>query len=66
MIEAVHEDLVRVGAVAPVELDGDEERTWLDCDLASLAENRIGDLTDPRRLDEPRRADWLARGHAQA
>lgn len=65
MIEAVHEDLVRVGALAPVELDGDEERTWLDCDLASLAENRLGDRTDPRRVDEPRRADWLARATEQ-
>lgn len=61
MIEAVHEDLVRTGALAPVRLGSAEERSWLDWDLASLAENRLGDPTDPRDLDEPRRADWQAR-----
>jgi GNAT superfamily N-acetyltransferase len=38
-----------------------EEQRWLDCDLASLAENRLGDLTDLRNLDQRRRAGWLAR-----
>jgi GNAT superfamily N-acetyltransferase len=61
VMEAVHADLVRTGAFAPVQLGGVEERRWLDCDLASLAENRLGDATDPRHLDERRRADWLAR-----
>ena len=61
MIEAVHEDLVQTGALAPVQLGSVEERRWLDCDLASLAENRLGDLTDPRDIEQARRADWQAR-----
>jgi GNAT superfamily N-acetyltransferase len=60
-IVAVHVHLVREGAVAPVVPGGDEERRWLDCDLASLAENRIGDPTDPRDLDAARRAAWQSR-----
>jgi GNAT superfamily N-acetyltransferase len=61
VIETLHAELVQTGAFALVPLDGADERRWLDCDLASLAENRLGDLTDPRHLDEQRRADWLAR-----
>lgn len=60
-IESVHEELVRAGVVVKAALGGPEERAWLDCDLASLAENRLGDLLDPRLLDDARRADWLAR-----
>lgn len=40
---------------------GSEERAWLDCDLASLAENWLGDRLDPRDLDDAHRAEWLAR-----
>ncbi len=47
----VHEDLLRAGLCAPVEIGGAEERLWLDCDLASLAEGRLGDPTDPRQID---------------
>lgn len=57
----VHEALLRSGLVAPVELGGAEERLWCDCDLASLAENRIGDTTNPGELDAERRAHWLDR-----
>lgn len=60
-MQAVHADFVQTGAFAPVQLDGADERRWLDCDLASFAENRLGDVTDPRHLDEQRRADWEAR-----
>lgn len=60
-IEPAHEELVRAGLLAPVALGGPAERSWLDCDLASLAENRLGDATDPRTLDAARRADWRAR-----
>lgn len=60
-IEAVHEHLLRTRAVVEVRLGGAEERGWLDCDLASLAENRLGDTTDPRAIDEARRAHWQAR-----
>jgi GNAT superfamily N-acetyltransferase len=61
MIEAAHEEMVRSGFVVPVELGGAEERLWLDCDLASLAENRLGDRADPHTIDDARRADWTAR-----
>ncbi len=58
-VAAAHEDLVRGGAVEP--LADEDERLWLDCDLASLAENRLGDVKDPRALDDARRAEWSAR-----
>jgi GNAT superfamily N-acetyltransferase len=61
MIEAAHADLLRAGVVTPVDLGGADERLWLDCDLASLAENRLGDRTDPHGLDEARRAEWQAK-----
>lgn len=58
---SIHQELVQNDLCAPVELGGIEERLWLDCDLASMAESRIGDTTDPRELEDARRADWLAR-----
>lgn len=58
--ESVHRDLVRDGVLVPVVLGGAEERAWLDCDLASLAENRLGDFLDPRDLDDAHRARWLS------
>jgi GNAT superfamily N-acetyltransferase len=58
---AVHEDLVRSGAIEPVITGGADERAWTDCDLASLAENRLGDTTDPRDLDEAKRREWQSR-----
>lgn len=61
MIDVEHEPLTRGGLVAPVEIGGQDERLWLDCDLASLAENRLGDRTDPRDLDPAKRADWRER-----
>ncbi len=54
-------ELVAGGVVMPLALGSDEEQLWLDCDLASLAENRLGDSTDPRALDDARRTEWLAR-----
>lgn len=60
-IEAAQAEWVTGGLLAPLALGGDEQQLWLDCDLASLAENRLGDVTDPRALDEDRRARWLTR-----
>ncbi len=34
---------------------------WGDCDLASFAENRLGEVVDPRALEPARRVDWIAR-----
>lgn len=50
--------LVRAGLLDPVEPGSDDERLWLDCELASLAEHRLGDLTDPRALDAATRLRW--------
>jgi GNAT superfamily N-acetyltransferase len=61
-----HERLTAAGLVAPVELGGRDERLWLDCDLASLAENRLGDRTDPHALDERRRAEWTLRATSES
>lgn len=58
---AVHEDLVRAFVIVPAAVGGPEERAWLDCDLASLAENRLGDRLDPRDLDPAHRAEWQSR-----
>ena len=60
-IAGAHAGLIESGLVRPVESDDAEERLWLDCDLASLAENRLGDRQDPRTIDGARRADWRAR-----
>ena len=61
MLEAAHMELVREGHLELVAQGGVDERTWLDCDLAALAENRIGDLHGPFRLTDERRAAWEAR-----
>jgi hypothetical protein len=60
-IEEAHGRLVAEGLLAPVVLGGSEEGAWTDCDLASLAENRIDARVDPRHLDDAQRADWTAR-----
>ncbi len=57
----VHAHLLKTGAVGEVLTGGADERRWLDCDLASLAENRLGDPRDPRHLDDALRADWQSR-----
>lgn len=55
-----HRQLVEEQLLAPVVGDQDE-RLWVDCELASLAENRLGDLADPRTLTEAQRATWRSR-----
>jgi GNAT superfamily N-acetyltransferase len=47
-VDGVHDDMARCGMFVPVPLGGAEERSWLDCDLASLAENRCGDSAEFR------------------
>lgn len=64
-VEAVHAQLAREGAVEPLELGGPAERIWADCDLASLAENRLGELVDPRQLGDELRADWAIRATSE-
>ncbi|MBI5549226.1 MAG: GNAT family N-acetyltransferase [Deltaproteobacteria bacterium] len=56
-LDDLHEELSRACWLSRVALGGEEERAWLDCDLASLAENRLSELADPRAFDGAIRAD---------
>lgn len=60
-LRSIQDALPETGLFAFVGDDPDEQRAWLDWDLASLAENRLGDTTDPRTLGDLRRSDWLLR-----
>lgn len=53
------DELLTLGWLAPVHAQ--DERLWLDCDLAGLAEHRLDDPTDPRALTPERRAVWQDR-----
>lgn len=59
--EALHEELLRRGVVGPVALDTPDEQRWLDCDLASLAEHRLGATGSPLDLGDALRRDWQSR-----
>jgi ribosomal protein S18 acetylase RimI-like enzyme len=61
MREVPLEHVEQSGLVEPVEDTGADARLWLDCDLASLAEHRLGDPTDPRALTDARREVWEQR-----
>ena len=58
-IDATVAALVERGLIEP--LARADEQLWSDCDLAILAEHRLGDRTDPRVLEPPRRTDWFVR-----
>ena len=60
-MEAIHAALIADGFIEPVALGGADEAVWLDLELASLAENRLGDTTNPLHLDPERRSSWLAK-----
>lgn len=60
-LDSVYDELLRSAVIAPVGLDDAEQQMFVDFELASLAEHRLGDGTDPRQIDSARRADWLAR-----
>lgn len=66
MIDRVPLEVVEASGLVERVAPGDEERLWLDCELASLAEHRLGDVTDPRALTDARRDDWLARATLEA
>lgn len=59
--DTLERDLLDRDLLAPLQLDGPDERAWMDCDLASFAENRLGDPTSPDVLTADRREHWLAR-----
>jgi ribosomal protein S18 acetylase RimI-like enzyme len=60
-LEPVYDELLQSAVIAPIGLADDEQQMFVDFELASLAEHRLGDGTDPRHVDADRRADWLAR-----
>lgn len=59
--QTLHEELLRSGVVGRVALDTPEEQRWLDCDLASLAEHRLGATTSPLALSDALRRAWQSR-----
>jgi GNAT superfamily N-acetyltransferase len=60
MRDLAHDAFVLGGLVEPVARDGVDDRRWLDCELGSLAENRLDDHADPLDVDPARRARWRA------
>lgn len=66
MREVPLEHVEASGLVERVRTSGQDERRWLDCDLASLAEHRLGDRTDPFELSDARREDWQRRATLEA
>lgn len=59
-------EVCRAGLFAPVSPDEEQGRLWMDCALATFAEHRLGDRSDPRHLDAARRAQWLATATTEA
>ncbi|MCK6570240.1 GNAT family N-acetyltransferase [Myxococcota bacterium] len=61
-LSPIHERLVRRGVIAAVDTGSTVEmERFVDCELAAMAEYRLGDGTDPRSVDPWRRADWTER-----
>jgi GNAT superfamily N-acetyltransferase len=58
---AAHAALVSEGALEPLSRDPAETRLWLDCELASLVENRFFVPLDPLGLTPATRALWEPR-----
>jgi GNAT superfamily N-acetyltransferase len=60
-LDEIEADLIVRGMLQPLRLGGVDERAWMDCDLASMAENRIGDNTPPGELTDALRERWHQR-----
>lgn len=60
-LDLAHRELARSSSMVPLARRPGEERLWLDCDLASLAENRLDLSLDPRQMTATRRRDLVAR-----
>jgi GNAT superfamily N-acetyltransferase len=56
-----HAALVDEGVIEPLSRDPAETRLWLDCELASLVENRFFDPIDPLAMTPELRAAWEPR-----
>lgn len=62
MTSLVHDELVGRAVLRPVDLSSArEERAFLDCDLASLSEHRIGGVLNPLEMTPEQRSVCLAR-----
>src|SRR5277367_511110 len=57
-ILAAHAALVAEGTLEPLSRNAAETRLWLDCELASLVENRFFEALDPLTLTAEGRARW--------
>jgi GNAT superfamily N-acetyltransferase len=57
-ILAAHAALVAEGTLEPLSTDPAETRLWLDCELASLVENRFFETVDPLTMTSVTRARW--------
>lgn len=57
-ILAAHAALVAEGVLEPLSRDHAESRLWLDCELASLVENRFFEALDPLALTPAERDRW--------
>lgn len=53
-----HESLVKRGVLRPLSKGAVETRAWLDCELASLVENRFFVPCDPRTFTPAWRDEW--------
>jgi GNAT superfamily N-acetyltransferase len=62
---AAHDALVRGGVLEPLSVDAEETRRWLDCELASLVENRFFATIDPLALGPEERALWEPRATSE-
>ena len=60
-IEQAHASLVAAGIVEPLSEDQSETRSWLDHELASFVENRLGIEADPRAIEPGAREDFIRR-----
>jgi hypothetical protein len=61
VLDVLTRDLLDRDLLEPLRLGSTDERAWLDCELASYAENRLGDATSPSALTPERREHWSAR-----
>ena len=58
---AVHAELVAGGAIERLAMDDAETRLWMDCELASLVENRFFARVDPASRGAELRDVWEPR-----
>lgn len=60
-IQAAHTELVEQGVLEPLSTQAADVRIWVDCELASLVENRFAERLDPREMTADLRARWEMR-----